>query len=53
MHKYSEDQAANARYKVFLSVDAQGPLSYLQQNMLLQKHSLQMPAKPQIFQDTN
>lgn len=29
-----------------------GPLSYLQQNMLLQKHSLQMPAKPQSFQAT-
>lgn len=29
-----------------------GPLSYLQQNVFLQKHSLQMPAKPQSFQDT-
>lgn len=29
-----------------------GPLSYLQQNMVLQKHSLQIPAKPQSFQAT-
>lgn len=36
----------------FSQFKLKGPLSYLQQNMLLQKHSLQMPAKPQSFQAT-
>lgn len=50
IYVYSEDQAANAKFSSQFNL--KGSLSYLQQNMLLQKHSLQMPAKPQSFQAT-